>query len=113
MKINIIVMIVIILMLFSCKRIDKEYIKMEQTKQTIISQAIQEYYINYNKLPDNIDSLIEEDFLSEEKMLYDVWGMKYIYLKGGDRSFKIISYGRDKKTGGDGVNQDIVLECNF
>jgi hypothetical protein len=83
MKINIFVMIVIILMLLSCKRMDKKYINMEQEKQTIISLAIQEYYINYNKLPDN--SLIEEDFFSEEKILYDVWGMKYLYVKDSDR----------------------------
>jgi len=41
------------------------------------------------------------------KYLKDGWGSEFIYAQDGAR-FKIISYGADKKEGGEGENEDIV-----
>jgi len=41
------------------------------------------------------------------KYIKDAWGSEFIYTQKGE-SFKIISYGADKKEGGEGENEDIV-----
>ena len=93
-----------------------------RAKITTIENAIAQFQITCDRLPDDSVNLQEllvqpEDlegkwtkpFLKESEIL-DPWGNEYIYIAEGELnpgSFDIISYGADGEPGGEGDNEDI------
>jgi len=55
-----------------------------------IDSAMKNYYLEYEKLPENLDVLVlEVNFLSEDDIVHPVEKEKYEYKKTGDRSYEL------------------------
>ena len=92
-------------------------------KQGISSlvQALQIYKLDNNYYPtvqQGLQALIDKPTLSPEtpnwsgpyidRLRNDPWGNKYLYLRiDFDEGIEVVSYGADKKIGGEGINADI------
>ena len=92
-------------------------------KQAISSlvQALQIYKLDnydYPSTQQGLEALVKKPNLSPEtpywagpymdRLPLDPWGTKYIYLRSDfSQGVEVISYGADKKIGGEGINADI------
>ena len=68
-----------------------------------ISQALKMYKIDNSVYPtteEKLDILVEKKYFEDNKLPKDSWGSNYIYTSLDD-SFDIISFGANKKEGGD------------
>lgn len=88
-----------------------------QTKLAMsnIDGALQMYYTDCNKFPNDLDGLVEKDdcpnwgpesYLKSKKDLLDAWGNRFEYYAEGSR-YTLKSLGADRKEGGDGYDADI------
>lgn len=75
--------------------------------------AIGQYRLNNNKLPDSLDALVMPDpknqnqaYIEDETVPLDPWDNPYDYKKDGSK-FEILSYGADGTQGGEGEDEDI------
>jgi len=68
-----------------------------------ISQNLKMYKIDNSTFPSTSEGLKTLNF-DEGKMPKDSWGQEFIYTKNGDDKFELISFGANKKEGG---NDDI------
>ena len=68
-----------------------------------ISQTLKMYKIENSTFPSTSEGLKILKF-DEGKMPKDSWGQEFIYTKNGDDKFELISFGANKKEGG---NYDI------
>ena len=96
---------------------DKAKAQMTRIKITQINSYLEQYRLQYNRLPTSINSLAEcteETGMSCTPIanmddLKDGWGQPFKYSSDGDgRSFVIKSLGTDGREGGEGLNSDIV-----
>jgi general secretion pathway protein G len=72
-----------------------------------IAQALKMYKIDNSTYPsteDGLSSLASKNYFEDNKVPVDSWGNNYIYTFNDD-TFEIISFGGDKKEGG---NDDIL-----
>lgn len=73
-----------------------------------IAKAVNQYYDRFGSFPSNtegINRLVEVKLL--EKFPISPWGHNYAYLLSDNKSHvTIISYGRDNKVGGSGLDMD-------
>jgi general secretion pathway protein G len=92
-------------------------------KQGISSlvQALQIYKLdnhNYPTIQQGLEALTNKPALKPEtpnwagpyidRLRDDPWGNKYFYLRtDADEGIEVVSYGADKKIGGEGINADI------
>ncbi len=84
--------------------------KSEEAKEKIvcvqmksISQAIKMYKIDNSLYPtteEGLALLVEKKYFEDNKQPKDSWGNNYIYINNDD-SFEIISFGANKKEGGE------------
>ena len=68
-----------------------------------ISQALKIYKIDNSSYPsteDGLELLATKKYFEDSKQPIDSWGGKYIYILS-DTKFDILSFGADKKEGGD------------
>ena len=98
---------------------DRTKAEMARIKMTDVKSKIDEFKFRYNKIPNSFDDLTSctdltgsgcTPIVSSKDELEDTWGTPLRYEKSGDRAFKITSLGADGKTGGSGVDADIVVE---
>jgi len=87
--------------------------------QTGLGTAIDLYESDNGKYPDTLDDLIRKPenapnwrgpYLKGSKIPKDPWGSPYQYKSPGDHnpdSYDLFSFGRDKKPGGEGYDEDI------
>ncbi len=72
----------------------------EEGLEALLSNPDSEKYPNYRKTP------------YSEKVQKDPWGTPFVYIKEGDK-FELVSFGADRKEGGDGKGADIKFsECS-
>jgi len=68
-----------------------------------IAQSIKMYKMDFSNYPtteEGLELLAEKKYFEDKKLPVDSWGNRYIYILEDD-SFEIISFGADKKEGGD------------
>lgn len=86
--------------------------KMEISK---ITQAIETFYLQYDRIPTNEEGLEILTQTSDElpepllaSLPSDPWGNPYEYLEtGSSPAYQVICYGADGRQGGDGADEDI------
>jgi general secretion pathway protein G len=94
--------------------------KIKQTKIVLsnVSQALQAYYADCNKMPQALSSLVTAsddcsnwgpDPYIKKNQLVDAWGNNFQYEPSGT-NFSLKSFGKDGKEGGSGLDKDIPLE---
>ncbi len=73
-----------------------------------VQGLLRDYYNNYHRFP-NPGEL--QDLLADESELYrhDAWGHPFVVEGKGSR-YRLISYGRDGKPGGEGLDYDLIVE---
>jgi len=104
------------------KSFGKAKTKVARTKMAIIEGAIQNFYVDCERYPTDLEELLEAPQDLEEKWtgryckptdLVDPWDNPYIYEPEGVvniGSYDLISWGADGQEGGDGDNADIYNE---
>lgn len=77
-----------------------------------LRQSLSEYYLDTDEFPEKLQDLVSDTGSSswmgpyvKENEILDSWGNEYIYEKSGN-SVQLISFGKDNREGGDGINQD-------
>ena len=106
--------------------IGKTKADLSKAKMAIIETAIQRFYIDCGRYPDDSEGLevlvlppgdMEEGKWSGPYMkrsdMFDMWEQPYIYVAEGERnpgSFDLISLGADAMDGGEGDDMDIYNE---
>ncbi len=96
--------------------------KAEEAKKKIVcvemkriyNGVLDEYKVNNSTYPsteEGLELLAEKDYFKDKKLPHDSWGSKFIYIND-DGSIEIISFGADKKEGGEESAADIKMsEC--
>lgn len=79
-----------------------------------VSQVLKMYKIDKSTYPtteEKLDILVKNNYFEDEKMPKDSWDNPFVYISNEDgKSFELISFGPDKKEGG---NDDIYYsKCN-
>jgi general secretion pathway protein G len=108
------------------KGIGKTKAQLTRAKMAIVESAIQRFYYDCGRYPDDsegLDALVTAPTEIEEGKwngpyckasdLVDLWDNPYIYIAEGEinpGSFDLISLGQDGMEGGEGDNEDIVNE---
>ena len=96
---------------------DRAKASLTRIKMTEIGSYLEQYRLQYNKLPSSLNSLVnctEETGqsctpIANADSLNDGWGRPFVYSAEGDgRQFKLRSLGADAKDGGEGVDSDLV-----
>lgn len=87
--------------------------------ETGLGTALELYESQNGRYPDSLEDLIREPgnapnwhgpYLKTSRISKDPWGNPYIYRFPGQKnpqSYDLFSYGRDKKAGGTGYDEDI------
>lgn len=98
---------------------NKSNYKLAQTQLNLLVQKVSEYQSDVGSLPESMDALVTAPGNSDgwlgpytsEKQLKDPWGIAIEYRNPGtDADFELVSLAADKKTGGEGVDKDIVVK---
>jgi general secretion pathway protein G len=104
------------------KSLGKAKTKVARAKMGIIESAIQQFYVDCERYPTELDELLEAPEDLEEKWsgryckpsdFLDPWENPYLYEPEGMinvGSYDLISLGADGQEGGDGDNADIYNE---
>ena len=92
-------------------------------KMSLIEQALQSFYLDCGRFPDDtegLEALITAPEDLEDKwqgrylkpsQLLDPWGNQFVYISEGEYnpgSFDLISFGADGQPEGEGENEDII-----
>jgi general secretion pathway protein G len=98
---------------------DKAKFQLSQTKLQTLSQKISEYQSDVGALPTSFEDLTRAPSnasgwlgpYSKEGDFVDAWGVAIEYRsQTADAEFELVSLGADKKTGGEGVDKDIIIK---
>ena len=82
---------------------DEAKIKLTCVQMKGIDQALKMYKIDHSVYPsteDGLKLLVAKGYFEDKKEPLDSWKSKYIYLNN-DKKIDLISFGSDKKEGGD------------
>ena len=120
--IEIILVVVLIggIVAFAASRIlgggDRARYNLAKSQVQTLAEKVQQYENDTGSLPNSLDDLVTEPGNSNGWLgpyakageLKDPWNTPYEYRAPGEgRPFDIVSYGADRKPGGDSVNADI------
>ena len=98
---------------------NKSNYKLTETQLNLLVQKVGEYQSDVGTLPESLDALVAapgnvEGWLgpyTKAQQLKDPWGTAIEYRNpGADSEFELVSLAADKKTGGEGVDKDIVVK---
>jgi len=93
--------------------------KLAETQLGLLVQKVGEYQNDVGSLPESLDALVKapgnvEGWLgpyAKEQALKDPWNTPIEYrTPGTDAEFELVSLGADKKSGGEGVDADLVVK---
>lgn len=95
-----------------------EYLNFKMQAQQAVTErqitefikAIEIYKVRCSTYPSNLKEIQGDQLGYLKEIPQDPWGSEYIYelsKENGKEYYKIISYGADKKPGGEGENTDI------
>ncbi|MDR2441118.1 MAG: type II secretion system protein GspG [Planctomycetaceae bacterium] len=81
----------------------------------LVSACINSHYIQYGKLPSNLDEVSFNGYSNEVKKSYllDHWGNSIVYEILNDTSYRLWSFGADGKRNGTGDNTDFFMEYSI
>ena len=65
-----------------------------------ISKGLDTYYVKHREMPENLDALVEEEYLKADQLL-DPWKKQFAYEVVSARKFLLCSGGEDKQPGND------------
>jgi general secretion pathway protein G len=97
-------------------KVDSSKIKTAQTQMKLFETSLDTYRLDLGDYPRTLEELVKSDkknwdgpYLPKAVPL-DPWGNPYIYTVPGenDAPYKLLSYGKDGREGGEGDNMDIV-----
>lgn len=86
-----------------------------------VQSALSQYRLQFNGYPNSLQDLMKPSGDAAKKgviftpfveadELKDVWGADYVYRSTSNgRSYELMSYGADGKSGGEGADQDVTL----
>lgn len=93
--------------------------KVAQTQLQSLAQKVDNYYLDVGSYPETLDALVSapQDAsgwlgpYAKADELKDPWKhpIQYRQPGEGDKPFELVSYGTDRKEGGEGVKADIVV----
>ena len=92
--------------------------KIAQTQMLSLDTSLQTFRLDVGDFPENLEELRVSDkkgwdgpYLNRSIPM-DPWGNPYVYRTPGDNGtdYYMASYGKDGRVGGEGDNEDIVLE---
>ena len=118
----VVLVIISLLMGFLLKGIwgqaDSAKVKLTEMKMQKLKSSINQYQLVNNKLPQNLEMLASCQGVSgpcvpvaQEEDLSDAWGTPFSFqLDGSGRSYKIKSFGSDKRDGGSDASADFSIE---
>ncbi|HNV82702.1 MAG TPA: type II secretion system major pseudopilin GspG [Arenimonas sp.] len=98
---------------------NKANYKLANTQLNLLVQKVSEYQADVGSLPESLDALVKapanaEGWLgpyTKEQQLKDPWGVAIQYRNPGtDAEFELVCLGADKKSGGEGVDKDLVVK---
>ena len=98
---------------------NKSNYKLTQTQLNLLTQKVAEYQSDVGTLPESLDALVTapgnaDGWLgpyTKAQQLKDAWGTAIEYRNpGSDADFELVSLAADKKSGGEGVDKDIVIK---
>lgn len=75
--------------------------------------ALDVYYLEYSRYPDDLDELLEPDSGGQpfmKRLPMDPWDHEYAYDLTSDNEPIVICYGEDGEQGGEDKNEDITSE---
>jgi len=104
--------------------IDDAKVKTARGQTKLFSNALEMFYMHNDRFPteqEGLDALINKPadarhwprggYVKMSRIPADPWGEEYVYMvrtsDEGDQA-QVISYGKDRKPGGSGLNADIV-----
>ncbi|MBI4878237.1 MAG: type II secretion system protein GspG [Planctomycetes bacterium] len=94
--------------------LDKGKINATRASIEALKSAVNNYYMNNNRLPDTIELVtqpdpknLDEPYIEDTGALFDSWENPFDYKVEGGRKFVITSFGADGMPGGEGVDGDI------
>jgi general secretion pathway protein G len=121
MEIMIVIVLIGLIATFVGSRIfgasDRAKFKLAQSQVETISGKLEQYQQDVGSLPPDLDALVKAPGgasgwlgpYAKQQELNDPWGHPLQYrVPGANGPFDLMSYGRDGKPGGDGVDADIV-----
>lgn len=97
-------------------KVDSSKIKTAQTQMKMLETSLDTYRLDMGQHPSTLDELIKSDkkgwdgpYLPKAVPL-DPWGNPYVYTVPGENGqpYKLMSYGKDGRSGGEDDNADIV-----
>lgn len=89
--------------------------RLARTQLGKVAEGLARYRIDCRKLPQEINSLVDEDTncknwdgpYVEDKLLVDPWDNDIMYEKQSGAKFRLYSLGADAEEGGDGEDKDV------
>lgn len=82
-----------------------------RTELKAIGGALQWYALDHHRLPEDLDTLLDESEETGEPYLRslhaDPWGTPYRYDRETGKHYKLCSWGADQREGGTGYDADI------
>ena len=99
-------------------RAEKEKPGVARAQIEMLGTALDIYKLDVGKYPESLNLLLETGeeemsrwkgpYLKKNEIPKDPWGSEYAYNYPGEHSeYDLISYGRDKEEGGEGLDADI------
>jgi general secretion pathway protein G len=98
---------------------DKAKFQLSETKMQTLAQKISEYQSDVGALPSSFEDLSRAPSgvsgwlgpYARDADFKDAWGVAIEYRsQTADAEFELVSLGADKKTGGEGVDKDIIIK---
>lgn len=97
-------------------KVDSSRVKTAKAQMELLETSLNTYRLDMGAYPQTLNELVKSDkknwdgpYLPKE-VPADPWGNPYVYSvqTEGEAGFKLKSYGRDGREGGEGDDQDIV-----
>lgn len=97
-------------------KVDSSKIKTAQTQMKLLETSLDTYRLDLGEHPASLDELVKSEkkgwdgpYLPKAVPL-DPWGNPYVYSVPGENGapYKLMSYGKDGREGGEDDNKDII-----
>lgn len=111
---NCLAMLLLLFTLSSCGLMEAKRKSTENILE-LLSAAVKQYYEDEGVIPYELGELVEKRYINNSaKGFKDGWGTEIFYTVDSEgKKFTLISYGSDRKEGGSGFAEDIVVETEF
>jgi general secretion pathway protein G len=117
----VLIILMVVMTFFATKLLgagDKAKADLTRIMMKEVQNSIEQYRLRYNSMPSALDDLTRCTEatgpgcipVTSPETLKDAWGNAFSYtLENGGRSYRLKTFGRDGRDGGEGVDFDFVL----